>query len=271
MSGDRQAWHSKPCAVRGVLAFEVLRLMPSTLTNHRVSQVLRIVRRAGRTQLRTSHDRFRRAGGVRAAALAGGIALLGVMASVASAQTSRSEPPPDPGTSTFPPQLSLQSQRYWYGWEVALVGETGGGLLSVALATHNVPSLLPWRSLLFFPVGIPTYVLGGPLVHWSNDNFDKGLISLGMNVTTPVVVGLIGGAVACSRSNADPSCRTNGFYDSVAVAVLIVPLIDAAFLAWGETVTERTITTSAVPWREVRPFFQFRESGQTLVGVAGRF
>jgi hypothetical protein len=128
-----------------------------------------------------------------------------------------------------------------------------------------------WRTLILFPVGVPTFILAGPLIHWSNGNFEKGLISFGMNLTTPIAVGFIGEAVACSHANASPSCRNNAFFNSVAVAVLIVPLIDAAFLAWGETVTERTITTSAVPWKEVRPFFQFRESGQTLVGLAGRF
>ncbi len=248
--------------------------MPSPRTSGLVSYPLRIVRRTRRT--RANLDQFRGPGCVRVSALTSLMTLFGTTAAIArasdvSTQTVLAEPLPDSAASTPLVQVSEQSQRYWYGWEVALAGETGGALLSVALATHNVLSLQTWRTLFFYPVGIPTYVLGGPLVHLSNGNVGKGLISLGMNVTTPIAVGFIGEAIACSGSDTRSNCHTSGFFNSAAVAVLVVPLIDAAFLGWGETTTERTITTSATPWSEMRPLLQIRVSGQTLVGLAGRF
>lgn len=197
--------------------------MPFQFADRFVSQAFWIVRRAGRTRPRARNGQCQRFGGVRTVALAGGMALLAAIASAArasdtSAQTSRSDPPPDPAVSTSPPQLSVQSQRYWYGWEVALVGETGGALLSAGLLTINVNSTQPWRTFLFFPVGLPTYLLGGPLVHWSNGNFDRGLISLGLNATIPITAGFIGEAVVCARSGASTSCHSNGFTEFAAVS-----------------------------------------------------
>ena len=212
----------------------------------------------------------------RATALSEALLILGTLTSQSRAssmteQAAQSESPPSSTLGDSLPVVTVQSQSYWYGWQVLIVGEAGGAFLSAGLATHNVPSAQTWRTALLFPVGLTSFVLGDPLVHWSNDNFHKGLISLGMNVTIPVITGVVGGSVACSRPGASASCRSNGFFDSTAVAVLGVPLLDAAILAWGETVTERAITTSAVPWQDFSPFVQLGLSGQTLFGFSGRF
>ena len=168
-------------------------------------------------------------------------------------------------------QQSSQSQRYWYGWQVALAGESGAGLLATAQATHNMTSALPWRALLLYPVGLPLYLFGGPLVHMSNGNMGKGLISLGMNVSIPLTAGFVAEALACTGAQATFSCHRDTFFRWTAVTILVTPIIDAALLAWGEVPIERTLTTSAWSRYSLRPFVAHTESSQTIVGLTGAF
>jgi hypothetical protein len=167
---------------------------------------------------------------------------------------------------------TVKAERTWYGWQVAAAGGTGAVILSIGMFTHDAAGTMQKAdNLFFFPVGLATYLLGGPIIHWSNDNLGRGALSFGLNVAVPLTVGFTGGAVACSREAAGSQCRANGFFDWGAVAVLLVPLVDAALLGWREDELERTITTSGAAWTGVRPWLGLGAGKPAMIGVAGGF
>jgi hypothetical protein len=125
------------------------------------------------------------------------------------------------------------TQRSFYGWQIIAVGEVGAVLVSASLVLPD-RFLSTAPSAAAFIVGVPTYLLGAPIVHWSHDDFGKGLISLAANATLPVIGGVAGRAVACSGEHAT-DCAYRGFGAGLALTALVLPLVDALVLGW-ETV-----------------------------------
>lgn len=82
-------------------------------------------------------------------------------------------------------------------------------------------------------LGIGGYVLGGPIVHWSRGNVEKGFASLALRIAMPVGSGFLFTA-PCFRS---PGCGLYGlafFMTGAAVGALGAVAIDASVIAHDE-------------------------------------
>jgi hypothetical protein len=84
-----------------------------------------------------------------------------------------------PATAPPPPR----TENHWYGWQT-LVVDAGWIMLGVLGSGSN--------SSAVSVVGIVTYFLGGPVVHWAHGHGAKGAIDLGIRLGAPVVGALLG-------------------------------------------------------------------------------
>jgi hypothetical protein len=125
----------------------------------------------------------------------------------------------------------MPTEREFYGWQILLTGEVGG-LVAAAAVELPTTQFTSRVSTFFFLLGMPAYALGGPIAHWSHNDFTKGLVSLGANFVTPAVAGLIGSGVRCQPADAPTDCSTKGFFDGFSVALVTVPVLDAFILGW---------------------------------------
>jgi hypothetical protein len=167
----------------------------------------------------------------------------------------------------FPKQR--RTTTVFYGWEILATGEAGG-LLSAASI------LLPERPLSSVPatagflVGMPTFALGGPIVHWMHGDFPKGMVSFGGNAVSAVVAGFAGEAIRCGHSDA-PDCGELGFFNGLAVAVMLAPLVDAAVLGWEKVPSEDVYGSSTPPRLTLTPTWRLGPRGLLELGLSGQF
>jgi hypothetical protein len=168
-------------------------------------------------------------------------------------------------------------RRVFYGWQILATGEVAALVItgSVVLPSKPLDSL---PSTAGFVLGMPTYLLAGPIIHWSHDNFTKGLVSLGSNAAFALAGGFIGEAVRCSPSDAAKDCGERGFFTGLSVGALISPLVDAVALGWeyvpleDSSSVETARATRAHPagfaWS---PAWTVGPRGSINLGVIGRF
>jgi hypothetical protein len=117
-----------------------------------------------------------------------------------------------------PESLAEPTYRYsWYGWR-NLIGDG----LALILAASAVPTqLVP----LLIAGGV-TYAIGGPIAHFTAGNWGRALISFGMRIAGPVLVGLGAFGLTCAI---DSGCSSD---DSTLVISLIGTAV-GAFVAAG--------------------------------------
>jgi len=125
------------------------------------------------------------------------------------------------------PAPAPETQEVWYGWQT---------LLTDALALGTVfasPEL-----------GIGTYALGAPIVHWGHGNVARGFGSLLLRTGAPFVLGLGGGAM-CDSSHSGSS-EYDGWecLGPMAIGVLLgvatAVVVDSAVIARETVPVEKT-------------------------------
>lgn len=124
----------------------------------------------------------------------------------------------------------------WYGWQILLVA---GG--SVAVGGTLAVVSRPGDGAVVAGLG---FVLGGPLAHWSHGHAGRGFASLGINLGLPLLLGWVGGGIACGVG----SCGGGGLVPEGALAggaiggtlgILGALAIDVAALAYDEPAPRR--------------------------------
>jgi len=153
------------------------------------------------------------------------------LASVAAAQ----EP-------TGPDTLEAAASR-WYGWQNWMADTAI--VIFVAVRWDRDPEQTG-------QIAAVSYLLSGPVVHWSHRNVGRGFISLGSRVLAPILFAL---------STADiPSAHEPKW---VVAALTIPALVDATVLAYDDV---EPVTPSGTP-RAV-PGFQYntKTAGLSLTG-----
>jgi hypothetical protein len=184
----------------------------------------------------------------------------------------------EPTVTRAPTELMAKERRTvrsFYGWEILATGEVGGALtaLSVWLPAQPVGSTL---STAGFVIGAPVFAMGGPLVHWSHGDFDKGLISIAMNLALPITFGLVGSQVLCHGDSPPDDCGFVGFFRGLGTATALVPLVDAFALGWEHIPVDDELARSPARLRlaregwSVAPVWGAPRGGFTL-GVGGTF
>jgi hypothetical protein len=172
------------------------------------------------------------------------------------------------------------STRTFYGWQILATGEVGSLLVAGSVFLPDNP-LGSFPASVAFIAGAPTYALGGPIVHWSHQDFTKGLISFGGNIAFGVVGGLIGQSVRCKKEPDSDNCGERGFFDGLAVGSLIAPVLDAAILGWeeepiydyagGGSRRLSDATRKPQPAFSVAPSWNLGPRGSFTLSLVGRF
>jgi hypothetical protein len=181
--------------------------------------------------------------------------------------------PAPPAELTPTPRATTKS---FYGWQILASGEVGSVFVAASVFLPERP-LGSAASTAGFLVGMPTYALGGPIVHWTHGDFTKGLVSFGGNAAFAVVGGFIGQARGCRDNDPSQNCAERGFFAGMAVGALIAPLVDAAVLGWEDVPVD--LIAEGPPTRRARalppsltlaPTVGFGRRGFEL-GFGGRF
>jgi hypothetical protein len=195
----------------------------------------------------------------------------GVRAEGVTPAANGARPEGEPSASEVIVPKRVVTERWFYGWPILAVGETGALLTSASLVLPD-HLLGTSASTVGFIAGVPAFVLAGPIVHWSHDDFAKGVISLSANLALPVISGFVGRSIACS-GDADEGCAYHGFGAGFAVAALLLPIADALLLGWEDVPVDET--AQARPSRQlgatIVPRFVLSRTGALELGVGGTF
>jgi len=208
------------------------------------------------------------------------LAVAGSSAAQSALAADRATPPADRATPASPPLADLvpkerPTRREFYGWEILATGEVGAAVASASvLLPDKALDTLP--STFGFFVGMPIYALGGPIVHWTHGEFEKGLLAFGGNFVVPMIGGFAGRSLRCAEQNAPIDCGARGFFTGLGVAVLVAPVIDAFALGWQNVPLEDTVTSARLDRRQrasptLVPTWTLGPAGLVELGVAGRF
>jgi hypothetical protein len=188
------------------------------------------------------------------------------------------------GANGAPPPAEIQAQerktsRSFYGWEILATGEIGGLLMVASVVLPETPVGTPLATAGFI-IGAPAFVLSGPVVHWSHNQFDKGLLSLAGNIALPLLGGIVSRSAGCDR-DAETACRERAFLMGLGLAAAVTPVIDALVLGWEDVPWDDTQTSTASlrsrprvmtpPRFSMAPSFGLGPRGELTLGLGGRF
>lgn len=167
------------------------------------------------------------------------------------------------GRAEAPPEVTTTTERKWYGWQTLMVDGITHGVSTVLLVgavSAQSEGMLSTAASLY----ISGYLLGGPIVHWSNGQVGKGFASLGIRAGAPIVLGLTGAALGSGDGDTAGSLAVLGVISGVATAIAL----DAAVLA-RKTVTVQRTATPKLQWTPNAAYDSRRQA--VTVGVGGTF
>lgn len=183
--------------------------------------------------------------------------------------------PPAAGTVTptpvilrpdAPQPVPPRTEKKWYGWQTLIVD---GAVIVSSIAIGAASSDASNAAGTVFLVG---YALGGPIVHWANGQVGMGFASLGLRVGAPVVVGVLGGALAAGASNGDGYAVLGGAAIGIIAGSIGAVVVDSAVLA-RKTVTvdaaEERRASLKLKWAPTASYDPKREAFQA--GIGGTF
>lgn len=196
--------------------------------------------------------------------------------------------PPLDSKSWIPQQIEgvrPATQSSFYGWQILVVGGASGLVTAASLVLPEKP-FDSFLSVAGFVIGVPTYGLAGPIFHWSHGQFEKGLLSFGLNVASPLLGLAIGPQVSCG-ANDSSDCADKGQVAGAAVGFLVAPVLDGLLLGWEEVPVDYIGRTPMQPASHrmagrfqprglpagftLTPYMAVRPEGRTDLGVWGRF
>lgn len=148
-----------------------------------------------------------------------------------------------------------QTRTVWYGWQTLL---TDAAAISSAFIRPEI--------------GIGTYALGGPIVHWAHGNTGRGFVSLGVRVV-PAGLATLALYSNCRQpaNNEKPDEGISCAEGPITMGLIVIAtaiVIDAAVLAREEVPVEQT----AISLGPVRMMPGFGTTGsQTTFSLSGTF
>jgi hypothetical protein len=143
------------------------------------------------------------------------------------------EPAPPPERAwDDPAPVPPKPERRWYGWQTLA---TDGAAIALLVGTASAAAAadLSEGPLLTtgYTLGLVTYALGGPIVHFSHGNTWRGLASFGIRVPVPLLVIAASYEIECSGSGGACGEYTVLFGASAIIAAMVV---DAAVFAFDD-------------------------------------
>jgi hypothetical protein len=153
-----------------------------------------------------------------------------------------------PGFTKVERGVSTEKQTEWYGAPIIL---SDLAALSLSLAAASTVKSSSEFGVGLLVAGVGTYVLGGPIVHFSEDRIGTGFASLGLRLGAPLLGGAIGLGIG---SSADSGCTGEGCglgavllaAAGFGIGLLVAPIVDSAVLA-RKPVTHSKLSLSVTP------------------------
>lgn len=128
-----------------------------------------------------------------------------------------------------PSRPSFREQPVWYGWQT-LVAD--GAALVTGIAGAHFSS----EELGYLTVG--GYVLGGPIVHLTRENFGRAGASLALRVGLPLTFASVGAAAADCEGSEELFCGIGEVVIGGLIGVTTAIALDAAVLARDSELVE---------------------------------
>jgi len=125
-----------------------------------------------------------------------------------------------PDRDKLAPKPAKAEVEVWYGWQ------------TLFWDAASLPA-----TVVYPPLGIGTYALGGPVVHWAHGHTVKGLGSLGLRVGPPLLIGYLC-TIGCDTSPDSMDCNLKFAFGGL-VGVVTAITIDAAVLSYEKVPVER--------------------------------
>ncbi|HEY5452510.1 MAG TPA: hypothetical protein VIQ54_27325 [Polyangia bacterium] len=137
---------------------------------------------------------------------------------------------PAPAGQVYAPAKPETPQTTWYGWQTLIADGAAAGLLGLTLLSSDGNGANVLGTLSF-----GTYLLGGPIVHWSHGHGWTGFGSLAARVGLPLggaLVGVLIGAAACGSSE-DEFIPCPVAFGAVGLlgGMVAAPVVDATIIA----------------------------------------
>ena len=137
---------------------------------------------------------------------------------------------PAPAGQVYAPAKPEKPQTTWYGWQTLIADGAAAGLLGLTILSSDGNAANVLGTLSF-----GTYLLGGPIVHWSHGHGWTGFGSLAARVGFPLggaLVGVLIGAAACGSSE-DEFIPCPVAFGAVGLlgGMVAAPVVDAAIIA----------------------------------------
>jgi hypothetical protein len=171
------------------------------------------------------------------------------------------QPGPAPAAQIYMPRMqqsaafpaaqasNITTTKEWYGAPIVVADIAALGLMVGGIATYGQSPDLGGGLIL---TGLGAYVLGGPIVHFTETRVGQGFASLGVRVGLPLVAG-IGGAfvgILANQGCEGEWCGLEGLVVGAAIGfgagILAAPAIDHALLAY-KPVKTRQLSLSVTP------------------------
>ena len=121
------------------------------------------------------------------------------------------------------PSENKSIEDHWYGWQIMIAGGVSLALPAISLIEGSAETVF-----LTFGLGGLGYCLGGPMIHWAHDATGNGFASLGINVVSPLLLGLVGLGLGYGDSESAQIGVGVGIYAGAVGAILI----DSIWLAY---------------------------------------
>ena len=137
---------------------------------------------------------------------------------------------PAPAGQVYAPAKPETPQTTWYGWQTLIADGAAAGLLGLTLLSSDGNAANVLGTLSF-----GTYLLGGPIVHWSHGHGWTGFGSLAARVGLPLggaLVGVLIGAAACGSSEDEfVPCPVAFGAVGLLAGMVAAPVVDATIIA----------------------------------------
>ena len=137
---------------------------------------------------------------------------------------------PAPAGQVYAPAKPEKPQTTWYGWQTLIADGAAAGLLGLTILSSDGNAANVLGTLSF-----GTYLLGGPIVHWSHGHGWTGFGSLAARVGFPLggaLVGVLIGAAACGSSEDEfIPCPVAFGAVGLLAGMVAAPVVDATIIA----------------------------------------
>jgi hypothetical protein len=144
------------------------------------------------------------------------------------------EPAPPPERPwDDPPSAQPRLERRWYGWQTLTTDAAAIALLvgTFAVTESDDTSIIGPLPTTTYTLGVLSYALGGPIIHFAHKNPGRGFGSFALRVLVPIAVIALSAGIACQGGGDFCGLIAVPFGGAAIISAIVV---DAAVFAYDE-------------------------------------